>query len=98
MEVRGFSFSVMDCHEYMSDLISDFGLTVSRGLEEGCGEKTIYYLLYDLSPPTWHVFAFDFYPLFRSVRTSCTTFCAVPFAHLCQNIPSVCLIITKHPY
>ena len=32
MEVRRISFSVMDCHEYMSDLISDFGLTVSRGL------------------------------------------------------------------
>ena len=23
----------MDCHEYMSDLMSDFALTVSRGLE-----------------------------------------------------------------
>ena len=33
MEVRRISFSVMDCHEYMSDLISDFALTVSRGLE-----------------------------------------------------------------
>ena len=88
MEVRRISFSVMDCHEYMNDLMSDFALTVSRGqcVDQGrMWGKTIYYLLYDMSPSTWHVFAFDFYPLFRSVRTSCNTFCARPFAHLCQN-------------
>ena len=51
----------MDCHEYMSDLISDFALTVSRGLEgQQCvdqgrvlGKKQFITLLYDLSPPTW---------------------------------------------